>query len=77
MWWAPVNTTAEVLDDPQAIAAGAFVDVPGGAGLRAHRAVATPVSFPGPDGRDAARPRAACPRLGEHTAEILAELGLT
>ena len=30
VWWAPVNTPAEVFADPQAIAAGAFVDVPEG-----------------------------------------------
>ena len=32
VWWAPVNTPDEVVVDPQAIAAGAFVDVPGGSG---------------------------------------------
>ena len=74
VWWAPVNTPEDVLADPQAIAAGAFVDVPGGAGTPEHRAVATPVSFPG-DGGDAAGPKGAVPALGEHTAEILAELG--
>ena len=74
VWWAPVNTPEDVLTDPQAIAAGAFVDVPGGSGTPAHRAVASPVSFPSA-GADAARPRGPVPALGEHTAEILAELG--
>ena len=32
VWWAPVNTIAEVVEDPQAVAAGAFVAVPAGAG---------------------------------------------
>jgi crotonobetainyl-CoA:carnitine CoA-transferase CaiB-like acyl-CoA transferase len=77
VWWAPVNTPADVLVDPQAIAAGAFVDVPGGAGTPEHRAVASPVSFPdGSGGPDAARPRGPVPALGEHTDEVLAELGL-
>jgi crotonobetainyl-CoA:carnitine CoA-transferase CaiB-like acyl-CoA transferase len=78
VWWAPVNTAEDVLADPQAIAAGAFVDVPGGAGTPEHRAAATPVSFPGADGsgENAARPRGPVPALGEHTAEVLAELGL-
>lgn len=82
VWWAPVNTPDDVVADPQAIAAGAFVDVPAGAGSDAHRAVATPVSFPAagggdaPAGPDAARPRGPVPALGEHTAEILTELGL-
>jgi crotonobetainyl-CoA:carnitine CoA-transferase CaiB-like acyl-CoA transferase len=75
VWWAPVNTVEDVLADPQAIAAGAFVDVPGGAGAPAHRAVASPVSFPSADGGDEARPRGAVPALGEHTAEVKAELG--
>ena len=47
VWWAPVNTLAEVLADPQAVAAGAFVEVPAGEGAPAHRAVATPVTFHG------------------------------
>ena len=76
VWWAPVNTIEDVLADPQAAAIGAFVDVPGGAGAPEHRAVASPVSFPG-DGADpdASRPRGPVPALGEHTAEILSELG--
>jgi len=73
VWWAPVNTPADVLEDPQVLAAGAFVDVPGGAGAPAHRAAASPVSFPGDV--DAARPRGPVPAVGEHTAELLAELG--
>ncbi len=69
VWWAPVNTPAEVVADPQAAAAGAFVDVPAGTWVDEHRAVASPVSFdgetlsPGP-----------VPALGEHTDELLAEL---
>jgi crotonobetainyl-CoA:carnitine CoA-transferase CaiB-like acyl-CoA transferase len=73
VWWAPVNTIAEVVDDPQAVAAGSFVDVPAAAGSEAHRAVASPVSFPTGDGDDA-RPRGGVPALGEHTEEILDEL---
>ena len=71
------STRAEdVLEDPQAIAAGAFVDVPGGAGTPEHRAVATPGVVP--ERRRRATPparEAAVPGLGEHTAEVLAELG--
>jgi crotonobetainyl-CoA:carnitine CoA-transferase CaiB-like acyl-CoA transferase len=69
VWWAPVNTPADVVADPQAIAAGVFVDVPGGAAAEGHRSVASPISFdglpitPGP-----------VPALGEHTAEVLAEV---
>ena len=72
VWFAPVNSPAEVLEDPQAIAAGAFVDVPGGLGAGPHRAVASPVDFAGVPRRRSAP----VPALGEHTAEVLAELGL-
>jgi crotonobetainyl-CoA:carnitine CoA-transferase CaiB-like acyl-CoA transferase len=70
VWWAPVNTLDDVVDDPQAIAAGAFVDIPAGAESDATRAVATPVSFSSFD----AGPKGPVPGLGEHTAEVLAEL---
>lgn len=71
VWWAPVNTLPEVLDDPQAQAAGAFVDVPGGAAGPAHRAVASPVRFSGAE----VGPAGPVPALGEHTKEILGERG--
>jgi crotonobetainyl-CoA:carnitine CoA-transferase CaiB-like acyl-CoA transferase len=72
MWWAPVQTPQEVVADPQAIAAGAFVDVPEGAGAPAHRAVASPIDF----GREGAARIGPVPGLGEHTDEVLKELGL-
>ena len=69
VWWAPVQTPAEVVADPQAIAAGAFVEVPNGEGSPAHRAVASPIEF------SAApleiRP---VPSVGQHTEEVLREL---
>ncbi|MBA2283733.1 MAG: CoA transferase [Acidimicrobiia bacterium] len=76
VWWAPVNTPDDVVDDPQAIATGAFVDVPAGAGSDAHRAVASPVAFLTADGGDDSTPTRGVAALGEHTAEVLAELGL-
>jgi crotonobetainyl-CoA:carnitine CoA-transferase CaiB-like acyl-CoA transferase len=69
VWWAPVNRPPEVVRDPQAIATGAFVDVPQGDGAPAHRGVASPITFDGQP--TVARP---VPALGQHTAEILAEL---
>jgi crotonobetainyl-CoA:carnitine CoA-transferase CaiB-like acyl-CoA transferase len=70
MWWAPVQTIEEVVTDPQAIAAGAFVDVPVAEGGSA-RMVATPVDFSGTPWR----PQGPAPELGQHTEEVLLELG--
>ncbi len=70
MWWAPVQTTEEVVADPQAVAARAFVDVPMPDGGTA-RMVASPVDFSDNDWA----PRATAPELGQHTEEILLELG--
>ncbi len=67
VWWAPVLEPEEVLADPQAIAAGAFVEVPAGSWGPAHRAVASPVTFHGTP----LPPLRAVPALGQHTAEIL------
>jgi len=91
VWWAPVNTPADVLVDPQAIAAGAFVEVPAGGGAPAHRAVASPVTFHRAPGGPAHRegssgsgptvsttpPLDAVPGLGEHTDSVLGDLGFT
>jgi crotonobetainyl-CoA:carnitine CoA-transferase CaiB-like acyl-CoA transferase len=65
VWWAPVLTPAEVVEDAQAIAAGGFVEVPEGDGAPAHRAVASPVTFHGADTRRAGP--GPVPGLGEHT----------
>ncbi len=71
VWWAPVNTLADAADDPQAAAVGAFVDVPAGSGAPAHRSVATPVDF----SATPAGPGGGVPGLGEHTEEVLREIG--
>jgi crotonobetainyl-CoA:carnitine CoA-transferase CaiB-like acyl-CoA transferase len=72
VWWAPVNTPADVLEDPQAIAAGAFVDVPAGSWSPAHRAVSSPIAF----GAGPVPPPRPSPAPGEHTEEVLSEIGL-
>ncbi|WP_309092894.1 CoA transferase [Phenylobacterium sp.] len=68
--WAPVQTPADVAADPQVAAAGAFVEIEDGEG-GTFRSIAAPARFPGAD----AERRPASPKLGEHTREVLAELG--
>ena len=70
--WGPVQQLQEIVDDPQARAAGYYVDVPH------HESgpletVAIPLKVHGAD----VGPRAAAPRLGQHSWEVLSELGLT
>ena len=55
----------------QANAVGAFVDVPG----VSHKLIANPVRLSSHEGLGGSSRGA--PRLGEHNAEVLAELGLT
>ena len=71
--WAPVQTSAQIVVDPQAHAAGAFVDVTRKNG-EVYKSVATPVRFH--DGEDA-QPRGDTPAFGEHTLEVLREYGFS
>ncbi|MDI1364965.1 MAG: CaiB/BaiF CoA-transferase family protein [bacterium] len=68
--WAPYQTPRELVGDPQAEAAGCFVDTPDGEG-GTFRAPAGPARFPGAqDG-----PRGPAPRLGADTAAVFRDLG--
>jgi crotonobetainyl-CoA:carnitine CoA-transferase CaiB-like acyl-CoA transferase len=67
VWWAPVQATHEFIDDEQAIAARCFVPAGDGDG----RVVATPVDFAATPWS----PGAAVPETGQHTEEVLLELG--
>lgn len=71
VWWAPVQTPAEVVEDPQAHAAESFVDVPARDGAAPSRAVATPIRF----GSRRVGPAGPVPELGEHGEDVLRELG--
>jgi crotonobetainyl-CoA:carnitine CoA-transferase CaiB-like acyl-CoA transferase len=71
MIWAPLMKPADVAKDPQAIAAGAFVEVPEHDGNGTYLAPASPIRFPGAnDG-----PKGPAPALGEHTLAVLRDLG--
>ncbi|MBK9179008.1 MAG: CoA transferase [Acidimicrobiales bacterium] len=72
VWWAPVQTAEEVVRDPQALAAGAFVEIPpADRDGRAVSAVASPVSFRGVD----TGPSGPVPALGAATEEVLRQVG--
>jgi crotonobetainyl-CoA:carnitine CoA-transferase CaiB-like acyl-CoA transferase len=68
--WAPVQTLAECVADPQAEAAGCFVETPNPKG-GTFRAPAAPARFPGADDG----PKGPAPALGEHTRQVLAQAG--
>lgn len=74
VWWAPVNSIDEVIADPQAIAAGAFVRVPesaGGAAPEQFNGVNSPVDF----SATPAGPAGAPPAVGADADARLASLG--
>jgi crotonobetainyl-CoA:carnitine CoA-transferase CaiB-like acyl-CoA transferase len=68
-FWCPINTLDDLLADPQLAGSGGLIEVPDGFGGTSTM-VATPVDF----SRTVVAPRSHAPELGEHSAEILAEL---
>jgi crotonobetainyl-CoA:carnitine CoA-transferase CaiB-like acyl-CoA transferase len=76
VWWAPINSVDDLLQDPQVLASGAFVRVPvvaGGAAPDAVNGVATPIDF----GLTPAGPTGAPPAVGADADALLEGLGLT
>jgi crotonobetainyl-CoA:carnitine CoA-transferase CaiB-like acyl-CoA transferase len=72
VWWAPVQTPFDLLDDPQARAAGAWVEVDApGPNPATVASVDSPVRYDGAARRRAPGP----PAVGQHNREILAGLG--
>lgn len=72
VWWAPVQSTLDMLDDPQAKAAGCWVSVPAAGAHSTVKMVATPVDFSASRWEVTAAP----PELGQHTELVLAELDI-
>jgi crotonobetainyl-CoA:carnitine CoA-transferase CaiB-like acyl-CoA transferase len=72
VFWGPVQTVEDVINDPQARANGAFVSVDHPSGQTIEM-VATPIDF----GATPARTRQAAPELGQHTEEVLLAMGHT
>ena len=66
VWWAPAQSPADVVGDPQLVANDGFVDLEDGA----LRSVNGPVSF----SEVASAREVRVPGLGEHTDEVLAEV---
>lgn len=74
MFWSPVYSPEEILDDPQLAHAGGFLDVPGHSdshGQPSVRMINSPADFHG----SPTRARSLAPTHGEHTRELLRELG--
>ena len=74
VWWAPVNTVEDLVDDPQAAAAGAFVPMASADPDRAEpvRVPAGPLDFSAAPVNCVGPP----PEVGQHTAEVLDGLGV-
>jgi crotonobetainyl-CoA:carnitine CoA-transferase CaiB-like acyl-CoA transferase len=69
VWWAPVNSVYDMLEDTVVHEAGVFINLPGPEGEM--KAVATPTHFYGTPWE----PRGYAPEMGQHTEEVLLELG--
>jgi crotonobetainyl-CoA:carnitine CoA-transferase CaiB-like acyl-CoA transferase len=61
VWWAPLNSIADAVADPQVIASGAFVEMTPQPNEDPYRAVNSPVDFSGYSPK-----YGPVPNLGEH-----------
>ncbi|HVF64219.1 MAG TPA: CoA transferase [Casimicrobiaceae bacterium] len=72
VWWAPVNSPDDLLNDAQVQAAGAFVDVPAIEGDGSRTSIASPVDF----GATPVTRFSAPPPLGRDTDVVLRDVGI-
>lgn len=68
-FWAPLNTMEDLLVDPQFEPSGALLEVTDG--TTTYPMIASPVDF---DGKPP-QPRTIAPEIGQHTEEVLFEIG--
>jgi len=71
LFWAPVQENSEVLEDPQALALDSFARLEHQT-FKNFRVVRSPVRFAAKE----VGPRTPAPELGQHTEEVVQELGL-
>lgn len=71
VFWAPVNSIDDVIADPQFAPSGALVAVPERESGATRPMVATPIDFD----TSTWSPRRVAPAVGEHSVEVLSELG--
>lgn len=64
VWWAPLNSIREAVEDPQVIASGAIIDMTPRDGEAPYKAVNSPVDF-----SDYEPQYGRVPQLGEHQPE--------
>jgi crotonobetainyl-CoA:carnitine CoA-transferase CaiB-like acyl-CoA transferase len=69
--WGPAQAIHELVDDPQARAAGVFTDVPASDGRPGFETVSVPFNIAGAD----VGPRGPAPGIGQHTRAVLAAEG--
>jgi crotonobetainyl-CoA:carnitine CoA-transferase CaiB-like acyl-CoA transferase len=73
VWWSPVNSFEDLLEDAQVKAIGAFIPVPAMANDgTSSTSLATPLDF----GATPVAPAAAPPKLGSDTQSVLRALGI-
>ena len=70
--WGPAQAIHELVDDPQARAAGVFQPIPASGERPSFETVAIPMNIRGAD----VGPRSQAPTVGEHTRAVLVEAGL-